>query len=202
MNDYFQEYLHSKFCLYKMVIQFISTRMPIEEAKERNINIEDSGFIMFNKIDICYHNYTSDGLLAWDYLNLDKDYVTHEEIWELTKKLKDEEYNDEIDYYEEYLKICTLIIDLTLEHYSNTITLDCALRNNVKYDPELDEDDRKIDVCYHMYESAGEHVWNLFDIEGPMIARSEIENLRKDYTEKLSKRRKEKNKGYTKILKR
>ena len=86
MNDYFQEYLHSKFCLYKMVMQFISTLMPIEEAKERNINIEDSGFIMFNKIDVCYHNYTSDGLLAWDYLNLDKDYVTHEEIWGLIKR--------------------------------------------------------------------------------------------------------------------
>ena len=64
LND-FDRYKESKKCLYKMVNQFLTSNLPND-----------------NK-EVCYHNFTGEGLLAWIYLGLKDDYITHEEIYDL-----------------------------------------------------------------------------------------------------------------------
>ena len=171
MENYFNKYLKSKLCLYKMVSQFITTYISIEEAKQRQLDICNDTFRLDNYLEVCFHNFKSEGILAWKYLNLNKDYITHEEIWNLQLELKNTKFDSNVDYYEEYLKICILLIDMTKKYYGHTISLDDVLKDNIKYN-DIDE------LNNHYCEGAGESVWSLFDIDDAVIGESIFDKIR------------------------
>lgn len=185
MKKSFYDYLNSKQCLYGMIGQFYETRIPIEQAKELGINTDNIAFTYFGKTSVCSHNYTSEGLLAWDYLELEKAFIGYDELFDLRTKLKEEKINPNIDYYEKYLKNCILLLDMTKKYFSTTITREEAEKNKVSFDEEYDELDDQIDVCYHIFESAGERTWLFFGFENPLIAKSTIDDKRNEYAEKL-----------------
>lgn len=174
MED-FKKYMEAKKCLYKMVCQFYTSYIPINEIKSSEY--ED------DYVEMCFHQFNSDGILAWNYLNIDKNFITLEEMWDLEENLKYEK-PENIDYYDEYLKICILLIDMTTKYYSKKIDLDEA-KDNIKYDEDEDEYGGKVNVCYHYCESAGESVWNLLNIEDEIVGNSVFESKRKYFTNEL-----------------
>jgi len=173
MED-FKKYMEAKKCLYKMVCQFYTSYIPINEIKSSEY--ED------DYVEMCFHQFNSDGILAWNYLNIDKNFITLEEMWDLEENLKYEK-PENIDYYDEYLKICILLIDMTTKYYSKKVDLE-EVKDNIKYD-EDDVYDGKVNVCYHYCEGAGESVWNLLNIEDEIVGNSVFENKRKYFTNEL-----------------
>lgn len=186
MEDYFNKYLMAKLSLYKMVSQFLNSYLSLDEVKKRQLEIDEEYFIYGNYQEVCFHNFKSEGVLAWKYLDLKKDYITHREIWDLEFNLKNTKLDPNIDYYEEYLKISILLIDMTKKYYEYTITLEDAQKNNIKYN-DIDELYNQICVCYNYSESAGESVWNLFNIDNDMIGTSIFEKIRTECVSELIK---------------
>ena len=171
--DDYEKYVEAKKCLFNMIIQFFSIDILINELES---NIES------DYICICSHQFSSDGLLAWKYLNLDRDYYTLDEIFDLKK-----EYNyidNTIDYYTEYLKMSILLIEMTTRYYSKKYSVEELEKYNIKYD-EDDEYGGKVDMCRHNCESAGESVWNLFNIDKELVSRSVFDNIRIKYEKEL-----------------
>ncbi len=171
--DDYEKYVEAKKCLFNMIIQFFSIDILINELES---NIES------DYICICSHQFSSDGLLAWKYLNLDRDYYTLDEIFDLKK-----EYNyidNTVDYYTEYLKMSILLIEMTTRYYSKKYTVEELEKYNIKYD-EDDEYGGKVDMCRHNCESAGESVWNLFNIDKELVSRSVFDNIRIKYEKEL-----------------
>lgn len=184
MENYFNKYLESKLCLYKMVGQFITTHIPMDKFLNMNLEDENDYFKLGEYVEVCFHNFESDGMLAWKYLNIEKDYITHQEIWNLEYNLKYTKPDKDKNYYEQYLKICVLLVDMTIKYYGHTILLDDVLKNKIKYN-EIDEYNNHISVCDNYCESAGESVWNLFDIENTIVGQSVFIEKRKKYVSEL-----------------
>ena len=177
LND-FDRYKESKKCLYKMVNQFLTSNLPND-----------------NK-EVCYHNFTGEGLLAWSYLGLKDDYITHEEIYDLINNIKNEKEKENTDYRVKYLKNRILLIDLTKKYYKKEISVSEAIKNNVPFDKEKDVEDDQVNICFNYYEGAGETVWNLFDLDNAMVGESIFDNIRYYDCRELSGRNKAKIKKY------
>ena len=182
--DYFDKYKEAKFCLYCMISQFFEYHLPIEEAEEFNIKYSKN-IIKFDRIDVCYHDFDSEGLMAWDYLGIEKPFITYDEIWDSRRKLRDEEKNDDIDYYQMYLKLSILLIDLVTKYYRISITYEDANNADIPFDLTMDEFDGMISACHHNYETAGENVWSYFEIVDPIVGRSVFDKKRDEYCDKI-----------------
>ena len=191
MDNYFKKYLEAKKCLYDMVLQFFTTYLTFSEVKELEIEISKDDIYLDRYVEICSHKFKSDGLLAWNYLNIDKDYLTFNEMCELELDLKNEKYDPNINYYKEYLKISILLIDMTTKYYYKKITKEDAITNNIPFNEDVDEIGNDVEVCYHMCESAGENVWNLLEIDNNSIGCSVLNDKRDNYSKKLLKLKKE-----------
>ena len=197
MND-FNKYLQAKLCLYKMVGQFLNTYITESFAKDNNIEVDNEHFKIKNCFEVCFHNYTSMGILAWNYLGLTKDYITYDELFDLEFTISNEEYNEENDYYVEYLKIAILLIDMVKKYYAISIPYE-ENKDRLSFDEDYDVVNNKIDACDHMFESAGECVWNLFDIEDVIVGESVFELKRNTLCIELLKRQKTSNKQLIKM---
>lgn len=201
--DYFEKYKQAKFCLYGMIIQFLDIYLSIDDLEMYQIEYskEDpkyDSYVIGNYLEVCSHNFESEGLLAWDYLGIDKDFITHEELWNRKFNIKNEIIDDSIDYEKIYFKMSILIIDMVTKYYKYNMSLEEAKKNNINFDEEYDEIDNNVLACYHMHESAGESVWNLFDIDDPIVGESVFNNIRGEYSDKLLKKKYEKVKKYKK----
>ena len=185
MDNYFNKYLKSKLSLYKMVNQFLNCYITIEKANELNIKENNDYFIYDNFVEVCFHNYSSEGILAWKYLNIKNNFISHEEICDLIEKLYQEEFINNIDYYEIYLKICVLLIDMVELFYKRKISVKDANKYNIKYDDFYDEYNGEVEVCDHLFEGAGESVWCLLDIDNNMIGRNIFDEKRKYFVDEL-----------------
>ena len=179
---YFEKYANSKICLYLMIGQFFDAVLSKEETDELGIKYKYSDN---NKVDVCFHNYQADGLRAWDLLDIKKPYISYDEMWDKRLETAHEGKKKDVDYYTKYLNNAILLLDMTLDYYKHVISIEDANNMNVKYDSIVDEADGNILVCNHWFETAGEQVWNLFDIDYPVVARSVFENIRRDHMNKL-----------------
>ena len=197
--DKFENYIKSKMCLYKMVNQTMTTYITINDAKKYGINIENDYFNVGEYVDVCHHNFLGNGLLAWDYLGIKKNYISHEELWELEGKLLDEKKLDNEDYEEKFLKICVLLIDMTLCYYQSKLSKSAADKMGINYDDlDINEENNTVNVCSNLCESAGESVWNLLGIEKDIIGISFLYKKRYNFCDELLKKQKVK-KIYKKI---
>ena len=181
--NYFEKYKEAKICLYSMISQFYNSNLSLEKAKELNYS-NSPMFSYRNYVEVCFHNFESNALLAWDYLNFNKDYYSHEEIWEKRQNVKYEEKKDSIDYEEKYLKMSILLIDMIKENYGYSVTLTEANELNIPFDDD-DELDNEVSACYHLFETAGEITWNFFEIEEPIVGKSIFDKKRELLTKKL-----------------
>lgn len=178
-----EKYLEAKKCLYKMIAQFYTvddSQYKDQIKKEEQIDFHSQ------YIDVCFHQFKSDGLLAWKYLDLPKDFMTNEEIWDLESDIVLEK--EEKDYEKKYWEISILLIDMTTKYYGRKLTLEQVIANHIPFDEELDEYGGEVDVCYHLCESAGEHVWNLLEIEEDVVGVSVFEKKRREFEEQLLKK--------------
>lgn len=185
MDNYFKKYIESKLCLTKMINQIFVSYISLGDANKYNLDVSNSDIRFGSDLEVCSHHFSSDGMLAWNYLNIDKYYISQKELSDLKEKISNEEYDSNIDYYNEYLKIAILIIDLTLKNYSRKMSLEEALKNKIKFNPDLDELDRRVDVCYYLFESKEQNIWCLFGLEDSIIGRSVFENIRKELVKEL-----------------
>ena len=187
MSNNFDMYKESKKCLYLMIGQFFSCNIPKDHAILFNINTEDNLSSTSDYVEIYTHSFTSEGLLAWDYLGFDKDIVEWNELKELIFNLKNEQFNGKTDYYEKYLKNSILLIDMIKKYYGKKMPQTEVKQMNIPYDEELDEFDDEINLCFHLFEGAGESAWNFFDIEEPIVGESIFDNKRKILCNELLK---------------
>ena len=181
MDEYFKKYLNAKYCLYKMVTQFLNTYISTNDAINLGLPYIESDTSM---VEVCFHDYQSDGILAWEYLQLPRDFMTHREIWELQDEIRDEEFDSSRDYKEEYLRIAVLLIDMTKNYYPYKISEEEAIKHNIPYD-DTDEYLGEVDCCDHLCEGAGESVWNLFDIDGSVVGQSVFDKKRDEIIKEL-----------------
>ena len=61
----------------------------------------------------------------------------------------------------------------------------------ITYKNEIDEFFNKVDVCHHYHESAGENVWNFFEVEDYIVGQSVFLNKRKEFCDELLKLKQE-----------
>ena len=191
MNNFivsdFDGYRNAKICLYMMVGQFLDINLPKEDADKYGIRYTYDE-VRFDTIKVCTHNFESEGLLAWEYLGIDKPFIKFDELWLRRRAVQDEVMDDNIDYYQKFLKFSVLLIDMVTKYYKSDITLEEAQFNNIKFDMDEDEFFNKVDVCHHFHESAGENVWNFFGIEDYIVGQSVFLNKRKELCEELLKK--------------
>lgn len=188
--EYFNEYKNAKICLYMIIGQFLNVNLPSSEAGKYGVSYI-YGEKVLDTIDVCYHDFKSEGLLAWNYLGIDEPFIKLNEIWERRRKIKDEVIDENIDYYQMYLKMSILLIDMVIKYYKFSISSEEAEFNNVECDLDVDEISNEVDVCHHYYESAGETVWNFFNIESPIVGQSVFLNKRKVLCDELLKLKQE-----------
>ena len=182
MDNYFNKYKESKLCLYHLLMQVFDYYILKEKAKELNIEYEeDNNFSSY--VSTCFHNYNSDGLLAWELLELDNRIYSFNEIWDKEINLRKEQEKD-INYYEKYLRISILVLEITLNYYSREMDLAEVEKLNTKYN-DIDEFEGKVEICDHRFESAGEKVWNFFDVEDPFVGKSILYYIQRDLKEEL-----------------
>ena len=98
----FDRYRNAKICLYMMVGQFLDINLPKEEADKYGIRYTYDE-VRFDTIKVCSHNFESEGLLAWDYLGIDKPFIKFDELWLRRRAVQDEVMDDNIDYYQKFL---------------------------------------------------------------------------------------------------
>lgn len=188
MND-FENYKSVKYCLYCMIGQFLTTGITLEEADKLNIK-QGELFSYRDYVEVCYHDFTSEGLLLWNYLDFKEDYISHEEIWDKRLNLKYEKEDIKKDYHDMYLKMSILLADMVMKYYHYSITLNEARKMNIPFDEEDDELDGEISACFHIFESAGENAWEYFEIEEPIVGISVFEKKRNYYVEQLLEKKK------------
>ena len=182
MNDnYFNDYLEAKSCLYHMIGQFFDYYLPIKTADKYKIDYTEEDKDIGKTIKVIFHDFKEEGLLAWELLDIKEPILKYNELWELEKKLKEEQENKNINYCEKYLKMCILLIDMTTNYYIKKYELNCAQNYEIEYDEELDIYDDVMFVCHHEFESAGEAVWRLFDIEHDIVGESIFLEKRKKF---------------------
>lgn len=191
-KDFFDKYKEAKFCLYSMVVQFLDAYISINDIEKYGINYSKDDFEY--KIDntseyfnACFHNFESEGLLAWNYLEIDKPFITFDEIWDKRSKIAKENIKDDVNYYEMYLKISILLIDMVEKYYRASVSINDIKDDYIDYDKEEDVWDNQICACHHMFESAGENTWIFFDIEKPYVGMSVFDKKRDFFSSELLK---------------
>ena len=181
--DNFEKYKKAKLALYKMVAQFYSEGLPLDIADGLEILYEKKD-VKNNNVEVLFHNYDSDGLLAWQYLELRNSIILIDDFYNKQYNLRYENRKN-IDYENIYLKISLLVANLTLKHYSKIISLEDANTFRIKYNSDFDLEDNSVEVCDHLFEGAGESAWELFEIKDHIIGKSIIEGIKNNYRNKL-----------------
>ena len=185
MRENFDKYLISKIVLSKMVAQFYSSYISVEEADELNINYSE-GDIKNNYVECVFNNLLPEGNYIWNILGIECDAITFDELWNKMDEIREEVIDKEIDYYKIYLNNALLIIDMIKKYYNHTISVNQAKKYNLNY-VDLDEFDDKVMTCFHEFEGAGESAWYLLGINKPIIARSEIDNIQNNIKKEIMK---------------
>ena len=182
--DYFEKYKDAKMCLYHMVEDLYYYYLDIEEAKKLNVCCNNEEIVKGNNIIVCYHQYNPYGLRMWELLKLKKPIITFPELCIARENHRIEKRRN-IDYYDKYLDAGILIADEVLRTLSTPIPKEKAEMDHVRYNSEQDEKDDIVYVCQHNFLTSGQSAWRLFGIEDPIVGRSVIENIRKDFESKL-----------------
>ena len=184
MNDYFYKYLNTKISFSKFISQFYDYLLPIKKADKLKIeyNEKDKEF----GFTTCYfHNYSIEGEYLWNLLNIEKPIITLDELYEIRKNIKQEKYDNNIDYELSYLKNLLKISYMVKRYYNTKIEIAKADIMNIKYDLDYDEFDGLLDAYYHICESCGEYAWNLLDIEQDVITSSQMFEKQQQLLEKI-----------------
>ena len=80
------------------------------------------------------------------------------------------------DYFEEYKKSKVALCHMALQVYGTSIKTDEADRMHIKYNKDDVNFLNEIDVCSHEYNPMGERVWQVLNIEKPVITFEELWN--------------------------
>lgn len=184
MNDYFYKYLETKMSLLKFILQFYDHRLLIEKADKLNIEYNEND-IKFGLITCYFHNYSSEGEYLWNLLNIEKPIITYDELNNIRENIKQETFDNNIDYELSYLKNLLKISYMVERYYKTKIEIEKADKLNIEYDLDYDELDGVLDVYYHICESCGEYAWNLLDIEQKIITSSQMYKKQQQLIEKL-----------------
>ena len=131
-----------------------------------------------------FHNYDTLGIKAYELLELKEDIISTDELWDYRLNIKNEEYKDNIDYYKKYLEMIIVIIDMVKNYYHYDISIEEAKKIEIEYD-DIDELDGIVSACHHIFESAGEKVWNLLEFDKPYIAESSFDSIRRESVKEL-----------------
>ena len=182
--DYFDKYKEAKKCLVQMVGQFYSYYLPKEIADELEI-IYDKKDVKYNdKVELYFHEYKAEGLLAWQLLELKNKFVTFDDLCTKRSNIRNENRKD-TDYQELYLRMSILLSDMVMHYYSKKIPISEAKRLGIKYNDYYDEDENMIEVCDHLFEGAGESAWQLLELKNPIIGKSIVSGIRDFYKDNL-----------------
>ena len=182
MEDYFNKYIDAKNCLLNMISQFYTVYISKENIYKENILEDDKYDIDENFIEVCFHDFSSDGLLAWNYLNLNNNFIYYSELNDIKNNLRNEKKEDSKDYYLEYLKISILLIDMVKKFYSKKISINDLKKINVDINKENIEFDKEIVLCDNIGESAGESIWRLFEIDKNIVSENVFNTIRENYS--------------------
>lgn len=181
--DYFNKYLETKISFAMFIGQFYNTYISIDEAKKYNLEIIDDDKLI-DSIRVYYHFYTTQGQYLWDSLGIEKPIINRNELWNIRKNIKNESYDENIDYKRLYLKNLLTISHLVRKFYKQDLSIEDAKRNNIEYN-DFDEIDGKVKTYHHIFESAGENAWNILGIEEDIITDSFLYNYDKKIEEQL-----------------
>ncbi len=99
---------------------------------------------------------------------------------------KKEDKNSEIDFFKEYLELRHIIIDMIYKYYSTMIDINYMLENKIKFqNVDLDYNKKKVHVCDHLYENAGELAFKTLNINNNVISQSNLTKIKKDLENEL-----------------
>ena len=180
----------------KLVCQFYDYNLRKDKADKLSINYSDDDiFNTLNNVSCVYHRYSPEGLYIWDILGIDKPVITLRQMWEVIDSLKNERFDNSKDYQTELNKMKLINLYLIQEYYKKYIDIKDADELKIEYDYDLDEINGQIEGYDHLFESAGEHAWNLFGFEKNFVPYSKVLELEVELQNELLF------KGKSKILK-
>lgn len=186
MREYFDEYKYSKFVLCKLVCQFYDYDLTQDKANELSIKYCDEDiFNSLNYVSCVYHRFSPEGLYIWKILEIDKPIITLRQMWEITKSLSNEQYDEQRDYHIESTKLKLIDLYLIKEYYKSHLDIKDADECKIEYDYISDEINGQIEGYDHLFESAGEHAWNLFGFEKNFVSYSKVLEIEKQLQEEL-----------------
>lgn len=185
-RDYFDDYKKAKLVLNKLICQFYDYSLKKDKANELGINYtEDDILNSYNEISCVFHRYTPEGIYAWYKLGIKEPIILLNDMWKL-QRIKEKRLKN-IDYYNEYLELKLIDLYLVEKYYERSIPIDDAKKIGIDYYYCFDEYDGLIEGYDHLFESAGEEAWDLFDLKNSFVPRSKIYELEKELTnEKLA----------------
>ena len=186
MKNYFNEYKKAKISLCRMVNQFLTCYMNIENAKKLNLNIDNEYFVINNYVEVCTHGNSFDGHKAWEILGLTREFISHEEIFNLENIIYYEKETSNIDYYAKYSNIVILLIDLVTKYYSKELSIEEANKIKLKYNANSDILNNHIVICDNLYESAGKSVWALLNIKEERVPITRFLEIKKQFINSLN----------------
>lgn len=185
-KDYFEEYKHAKIVLNQLMCQFYSYDISKEEAENFNIKYtEDDIFNSLGNVSCAFHKYNPEAMYIWDKLGITEPIVLMRKMWNnrINFEIKDETK----DYYKEYLELKIVALHIVCRYYKATMSKENADKYKIEYDPDYDLDDDVILGCNHLFESAGENAWDLFDFDESFIALSKFDKLIEEISDELNK---------------
>ena len=186
MREYFDEYKYSKYVLCKLVCQFYDYDLTQDKANELMIKYSDDDILnSLNYVSCVYHRYDPEGLYIWEILEIDKPIITLRQMWDITKSLSSEQYDEKKDYHFESAKLKLIDLYLVQKYYKKYIDIKDANECKIDYNYDLDEINGQIEGYDHLFESAGEDAWNLFGFEKNFIPYSKVNKIEKELQEEL-----------------
>jgi len=183
MNSSFKKYKQSKITLLYLIKENYGRYCSIEHLEKLDLNYESTD-IQDNVIKIYIQDYEATTLLSWNILNINKTVLTDLDLRKIEKRLKEEKYDSQKDYYKEYLKICLLIGKYILEYYMYDLSKSRVDETDIRYRKE-DIQNNKVSLCTHFDLKAGIKAWKLLELNRDDIPKSAIEAKRENIKKKL-----------------
>ena len=185
MEDFFDNYKKAKMSLCRMVGQFLTCYMCIDKAKELNLNTDNEYFVINNYVEVCTHGNSLEGNKAWKFLGLNREFVSHDDIWKLENDIYYENRIVDMDYSKLYSEIVILLIELVIKYYSRKLSIEDANRFKIDYNANSDVINGHIWICDNLCESAGESVWALLNIEKDYVPITKLNEIKNQFIESL-----------------
>ena len=181
MEKFFNKYKLAKLTLAKIAAQFYDFNLPISEAGKYGIKYNNYDYRK-KYINCCFNRFEPSGEFIWKSLGIEKPIITYDELWEISDHIKDEKYDSNKNYEKDYLKMSICAIGIITKFYEYKVPVKDI---KIEYDKTFDEYGGVVDTYYHIFESAGEHAWELLGFKEPIIASSKVYNKKNQLTNRL-----------------